>query len=225
MRWWHPELGNIPPKQFIPLAEKSGLIHNLGFWGLEQAIKECVSWHKRGHSKLKVAVNFSPIQFNTPGFAKLILDKLGLHGLSERYLEIEITENVLVDNSDITKDNLTILAAAGVNLAIDNFGRGYSNLSKIKKLNVSAIKIDKGLIKGIAQSQDDLAIVTAIIDIANRLDIKPVAEGVESAEVVAVLKKLNCNTAQGFLWSPAVAAHLFKEQLNEQQGELTTRKS
>lgn len=225
LRWFHPELGNIPPNQFIPLAEKSGLIHKLGFWGLEEAIKECVGWHKRGHSKLKVAVNFSPIQFNTPGFAKLILDKLGLHGLSEHYLEIEITENVLVDNSDITKGNLNVLATAGVNLAIDNFGTGYSNLSNIKKLNISTIKIDRGLIKGIAQSQDDLAIVTAIIDIANRLDIKPVAEGVESTEVVEVLKSLNCNIAQGFLWSPAVAAHLFKGLLNEQQAELTTNKS
>ncbi|MEW6997873.1 putative bifunctional diguanylate cyclase/phosphodiesterase [Colwelliaceae bacterium BS250] len=224
LRWFHPQLGNIPPNQFIPLAEKSGLIHKLGFWGLEQAIKECVSWHKRGHVKLVVAVNFSPIQFNTPGFAKQILDKLGLHGLSERYLEIEITENVLVDNSDITKDNLHVLATAGVNLAIDNFGTGYSNLSKIKKLKVSAIKIDRVLIEGITQSEDDLAIVTAIIDIANRLDIKPVAEGVESAEVAQVLKKLNCNTAQGFLWSPAVAAHLFKDQLSKQKGPLTTSK-
>lgn len=215
LRWWHPTLGQITPNQFIPLAEKSGLIKELGFWVLEQSIKECVYWHKRGYKDLIIAVNLSPIQFNSPDFTKSVLQLLGRHGLAESYLELEITENVLIEQNDVQKSNINMLAMAGIKLAIDDFGKGYSNLAYIKKLNIDSIKIDYEFVKGMTSNEDDMAIVTAIIDIAKRLGIKSVAEGVEAEETVGRLKELGCNSAQGFLWSHALESVAFNTFLDE----------
>ncbi|WNC69043.1 bifunctional diguanylate cyclase/phosphodiesterase [Thalassotalea nanhaiensis] len=217
LRWWHPTMGQITPNQFIPLAEKSGLIKELGFWVLEQSIKECVYWHKRGYKDLVIAVNLSPIQFNSPDFTKSVLQLLGRHGLSESHLELEITENVLIEQNDVQRANINMLAAAGIKLAIDDFGKGYSNLAYIKKLNIDSIKIDFEFVKGMASNDDDLAIVTAIIDIAKRLGIKSVAEGVESEDISSLLKELGCNSAQGFLWSHALESSAFNAFLDEKE--------
>ncbi|OUS27872.1 hypothetical protein A9Q98_08285 [Thalassotalea sp. 42_200_T64] len=215
LRWWHPTLGKITPTEFIPLAEKSGLIHELGFWVLEQSIKECIYWHKHGNKRLVIAVNLSPIQFNSPGFTKSVLQLLGRYGLSESFLELEITENLLIEQNEAQKYNINMLAAAGIKLVIDDFGKGYSNLAYIKKLNIHAIKIDYEFVKGMAISSDDRAIVTTIIDIAKRLGIESVAEGVETEEIASLLKQLGCKYAQGFLWSHALESTAFRQLLKE----------
>ncbi|KGJ87817.1 EAL domain-containing protein [Thalassotalea sp. ND16A] len=201
---------------FIPLAEKSGLINELGFWVLEQSIRECIYWHKSGYKQLVIAVNLSPVQFNSPEFTKSVLQLLGQYGLAESYLELEITENVLIEQNDVQKKNINMLAAAGIKLSIDDFGKGYSNLAYIKKLNLHAIKIDYEFVKNMAVNDESKAIATTIIDIAKRLDMNSVAKGVETAETEALLKQLGCNSAQGFLWSHALESDAFKAMLEQQ---------
>ncbi|WP_068545003.1 putative bifunctional diguanylate cyclase/phosphodiesterase [Thalassotalea crassostreae] len=204
LRWWSDNYGGVSPDVFIPIAEKAGLINGIGDWVLEQAIEQCSVWHKMGFDDFTVAVNVSPIQFAMPNFAANIYTLLDKYKLDEKYLELEITENVLLEQSENLSKNIKMLSKSQVKLSIDDFGKGYSNLAYIKRLNIHAIKIDREFITDVDKDEDNLAIVKAIIDIANHLNIDAVAEGVETQEVVNLLSELSCNLGQGFLWSPAV---------------------
>ncbi|NMP17125.1 bifunctional diguanylate cyclase/phosphodiesterase [Thalassotalea sp. Y01] len=204
LRWQHQEKGFISPEVFIPLAEKSGLINRLGHFVLETSIKHCAKWHEMGFIDYSVSVNVSPIQFYSPDFSNQVMLLLNRYRLLPEFLELEITENVLIEQSEALTRNIQSLKRSGVKLSIDDFGKGYSNLAYIKRLNVHAIKIDREYIMDLDKSEDDLAIVKAITDIAKRLNIKLVAEGVESQSVLDTLVLLNCDYAQGYHWSPAI---------------------
>lgn len=216
IRWQHHRLGPLSPDKFIPLAERSGLIGELGELVLVDAMIQCKAWHQEGFKDLIVSVNVSPIQFNRPGFAQKVIHLLAKHQLGAKFLELEITENVLIEQNETLQLNITRLVDSGVKLAIDDFGKGYSNLAYIKKLNVHAIKIDREFIHNIMTNQDDLAIVTAIIDMAKRLNLQTVAEGIETVQIAEQLIELNCDLGQGFLWSAAVNADTFRLQLKKQ---------
>jgi diguanylate cyclase (GGDEF)-like protein/PAS domain S-box-containing protein len=200
VRWRHPERGLVGPAEFVPLAETCGLIGPLGAWVLDEACRQARDWERRG-SPTRVAVNLSPAQLRQAGGVPRAVDEaLRRHGLDARWLELEITESVLLDRSDGTTDRaLQELAARGVRLALDDFGTGYSSLSHLRRLPVATIKVDRSFVRGIGRDQDDEALVRAIVALGRNLGKRVVAEGVESQAQLALLRQLGCDAAQGFL--------------------------
>ena len=182
---------------------------------MESAITECKNWHIEGNSNFIISVNVSPTQIGTEDFAKFVKNILSINHLSPQFLELEITENVLVEKNQTLAANLNELINLGVKIAIDDFGKGYSNLAYIKKLKINALKIDREFIMKLDSNSEDNAIVTAIIEMAQRLNISTVAEGVESKVTLELLQRLGCNYAQGFYWSPAINADDFNTLLNK----------
>ena len=219
LRWRHPELGDVSPGRFIPLAERSGLIVPLGAWVLEQACRQAKAWRDAGMDQLPVAVNVSSVQIRRSRFAHTVRDVLQRTRLPAKALELEITESLLVDNGSDAADALHDLAAQGVLLAIDDFGTGYSNLGYLRRFQVARLKIDRSFILGIGRSSHDDAIVRAIVQMAATLGIVTVAEGIETQAVREQLRALGCDQGQGFLWHaalPAAAAKaLWRAQLEE----------
>ena len=203
LRWNRGNAENIKPDEFIPVIESTELIHDIGDWVMRQSCKACKEWHNKGH-ELTVAVNVSALQLTRDSFYETVVEALNETGLPAYYLEIELTEHFLIqENSDI-RLRLSALKALGVNLAIDDFGTGYSNMGYLTRLNVDVLKLDQSFISRIGESKDSLAVVTAIIEMAKVLEMKVVAEGVESNDDKAALLGLGCDIGQGFLWSKAI---------------------
>ena len=211
LRWNHPELGMIPPSEFIPLAESSGQIIEIGEWVLRTATRQTKEWMERGFLPMVVAVNVSAIQFRQLNFTTLVTDILDEIGLPPEYLELELTEAVTMHNPKLAIDIMNKLHAQGVRMSIDDFGTGYSSLSYLKKFKVYKLKIDQSFIRDIATDSEDRAIVTAIIDMAGNLGLHTIAEGVETAEQLAFLRLHGCNEIQGYYFSKPLPAKQFSE--------------
>ena len=213
LRWNRGNAQHIKPDEFIPVIESTELIHEIGAWVIEQACWSCKNWHKKGHS-ITVAVNVSALQLTRDSFYDTVVEALAATGLPARYLEIELTEHFLIQENSEVRQRLNALKALGIKLAIDDFGTGYSNMGYLTRLNVDVLKLDKSFIARIGESKDSLAVVTAIIEMAKVLDMKVVAEGVESDNIKESLLSLGCDIGQGFLWSKALPCAALVNFLN-----------
>ena len=205
IRWQHPELGLVPPDKFIPIAENGNLIQPIGEWVLRTACAQARKWHDEGLCAVPMAVNVSAVQFRQEDFSKLIGAVLQETGLASQYLELELTERVLLSNVDTTFSVLQNLKALGLSLAIDDFGTGYSSLSYLKRFPINKLKIDRSFIRDVAVNPDDAAITTAIIAMAKQLKLKVIAEGVEDEAQLSFLRENHCDEIQGYYFSKPLA--------------------
>ncbi|MDD5242105.1 MAG: EAL domain-containing protein [Sulfuricella sp.] len=215
LRWQHPEKGNIPPAEFIPLAEETGLIVAIGEWVLRTACLQNMKWQDAGLPPLRMAVNLSARQLRQKGLVDKIAEILAETGLEPRWLELELTESVLMHNAEETIRHLESLKSLGIGLSIDDFGTGYSSLSYLKRFPVDTIKIDKSFIDGVCSDADDAAISLAIIALASSMKLKVIAEGVETADQLSFLREHQCCDAQGFLFSRPVPADAITQMLQK----------
>ncbi|WP_305044004.1 putative bifunctional diguanylate cyclase/phosphodiesterase [Geoalkalibacter sp.] len=202
LRWEHPERGMVPPAEFIPLAEETGLIVPMGEWVLRQACAQNRAWQAAGFAPLRVAVNISARQFHQHDLARLVRDVLEETGLEPQWLELEITESLIMQDSQGAVQKLSQLRDLGVQIAIDDFGTGYSSLSYLKKFPIQTLKIDRSFVKDLGRNRDDAAIVDAVIALAHSLSMDVVAEGVETADQLGLLRGKKCNRVQGFFFHP-----------------------
>ena len=202
MRWQHPENGIVMPLDFISIAEETGLIHELGAMALHEACREAMRWP----GEQSVAVNLSPVQFKNGGLAELVAAALKESGLAPQRLELEITESVLLDNTNSNIQTLQALKALGVRIALDDFGTGYSSLSYLRSFPFDKIKIDKSFLQDMWESQEAIAIIRAITGMGRSLHIQTTAEGVETDEQFARLKEEGCSHFQGYLFGRPVPA-------------------
>jgi diguanylate cyclase (GGDEF)-like protein/PAS domain S-box-containing protein len=205
-RWLHPELGWVPPNQFIPAAEEHGLIVRLGEWILRTACQQSREWQRQGLPAIRMAVNFSAKQFQVLTLCDRIMQVLSETDLEPQYLEIEITESVVMQDQNTTIEMLKHLKSLGMSVSIDDFGTGYSSLSYLRLLPVNKVKIDASFIREIPQNQDDASLTSAIIAMAHSLNLRVIAEGVEYKEQLEFLRSHNCDAVQGYLFSRPVAA-------------------
>jgi diguanylate cyclase (GGDEF)-like protein len=200
VRWTHPELGEVPPQEFIPVAEEAGLIHEIGKWVLHQACKEARAWPEA----VRVAVNLSPLQVMARDLRADVAHALATSGLPPQRLEIEITESVLMGDSPTTLAKLHALRELGVRIALDDFGTGYSSLAYLRRFPFDQLKIDRSFVREIVTRPDARAIVRATIEMANALRMETLAEGVEDERAVEVLREHHCGSVQGYLISPPI---------------------
>lgn len=219
VRWEHPEDGMISPNDFIPLAEDTGLISEIGEWVLRKACEQNKAWHDSGYSDLRVEVNFSARQFQNQDVSKLVRDVLNETRMNAGCLDVEITETTAMEDQSI--EILNELSSMGIGTSIDDFGTGYSSLGALKRFPIKALKIDKSFIQEVTMDTDIDAIVRAIIAMAHTLKIKVVAEGVETEEQLAFLQLHQCDEIQGYLFSPAVSeSELTRMLANEECASL-----
>jgi EAL domain-containing protein (putative c-di-GMP-specific phosphodiesterase class I) len=206
IRWQHPKLGLVPPDKFIPITEKTGLILPIGEWVLKTACSQARKWLDDGIYTVPVAVNVSAVQFRQEGFCELIKKVLQETCLPPQYLELELTESLLLSNEDVMFSVLQELKEMGLKLAIDDFGTGYSSLSYLKQFPVNKLKIDRSFIRDISTNSDDAAITTAIINMAKSLNLKVIAEGVETESQMSFLREHRCDEIQGYYFSKPISA-------------------
>jgi EAL domain-containing protein (putative c-di-GMP-specific phosphodiesterase class I) len=199
IRWNNDELGMVPPDTFIPLAERAGLIDDIGDWVLNQACQQARTWIEAGIAPRCMAVNLSAMQLRHGDISKQILGAIAKADLQTHHLELEITETALMQDVDASARALRNLHAQGLHLAVDDFGTGYSSLSYLKRFSIDALKIDRSFVKDILTSGDDRTVVSAIIAMAHRLGIRVVAEGVETQQQLECLNALQCDQVQGYL--------------------------
>jgi diguanylate cyclase (GGDEF)-like protein len=209
IRWTHPVRGAIAPASFIPVAENSGLICTLGSWALREACQQGRRWAEAGLPPITLAVNVSPIELGKGGFLDGVLGIFRETGFDPRYIELEVTEGVLMKRAASTDAMLKSLKETGLRLAIDDFGTGYSSLSYLTKFPIDTIKIDQSFVRQISTDPTETAIVTAIISMAHSLNLIVVAEGVETREEFDFLSNLGCDEAQGYYFSRPVTAASF----------------
>ena len=209
VRWEHPKWGTVPPFEFISIAEDTGLIIKLGEWILNQVCMQMHEWNQKGLRKIPIAVNFSPLQFLDPSISDMILNILNKSDVDPSYLEIEITENFILENYDEVIKKMTLLRNSGISFSIDDFGTGYSSLKTLKELHFDLLKIDRSFIKDLHYSEESLQITKAMIQLAHTLEMKVVAEGVDDSRQVAILKEQNCDYIQGYSFSKPVHAKDF----------------
>ncbi len=199
VRWQHPTRGLVPPNDFIPMAEKSGLIVPIGEWVLDEACRQMSEWRQFGSENWSIAVNLSPLQFGHTGLIQMLRDTLRRHGVEPRCLTLEVTESTAMRDVDTSMAILQQIYSMGVNISIDDFGTGYSSLLYLKRLPASELKIDRGFVRGLAKDGEDAAIVSAIVALGKSLNLKVVAEGVETTGQQEFLTRLGCDSLQGFL--------------------------
>jgi len=201
VRWRHPELGLLQPDDFIPLANESGLIMDIGAWVLQNACRQAKAWHDAGHPGLTIAVNVSAVQFLHPGLVQTVAQTLAQTGIDPQCVELEITESVLMRNADTTIMTLQALKSMGVKISVDDFGTGYSSLSYLRRFPIDILKIDRSFSSEVISDVESAAIVQAIGALARGLGLVTVAEGVETAEQLDFFRQQNCDRVQGFLFS------------------------
>ena len=215
IRWQHPQQGFISPLEFIPLAEKFGLINDIGNFVLENALAQLQSWQESNPPLKRIAINVSSAQLNEKGFTKQVKQQLDQNNLKPNQLELEITESLLLDHLSEDNQALSILQQQGLEISIDDFGTGYSSLAYIKHLNVDRIKIDQSFVRDLTYNSESYSIVNAIITMGHSLGLKVLAEGIETPQQFALLKELGCDEGQGYLFSrPQPAKQVSFEQLN-----------
>lgn len=213
VRWMHPIKGMIPPGSFIPLAEESGMIVQIGDWVLEEACRQNKAWQDAGFAPMPVSVNLSIRQFVQNDLASKVASVLERTGLDSKYLDLEITESMTMDVSHVSRC-LLALTDLGVGISVDDFGTGYSSFHYLKNFPIDRLKIDRSFVRDIQQDPSDAEIVAAIIAMAHNLNIQVIAEGVENKEQLDFLRKHNCDEIQGFFWSPPVPSDNIEELLS-----------
>jgi diguanylate cyclase (GGDEF)-like protein/PAS domain S-box-containing protein len=206
IRWQHPELGMVPPGRFISVAEDCGLIVPMGDWVLQEACRQAVAWREAGLPEMLMAVNLSAVQFKRGDVVKSVLSALEKSGLNPVLLELELTESILIKDTDKVLATVRQLKSIGLKLSIDDFGTGYSSLSYLKQFNVDKLKIDQSFVRDMADDQNDAAIVSAIIQMAKSLKLITIAEGVEDEHQLALLQQLNCDEVQGYYFAKPLPA-------------------
>ena len=211
IRWRHPDLGLILPARFIPVAERSGLIHKIGAWVLNEACRRAKQWQEAGLTQLTVAVNLSPVQFRRDDIEREVINALAASDLSPSCLELELSESLLIAESKHLSSLLGRLRAMGVRLSIDDFGTGYSNLGYLQRFQVERLKIDQSFVRRLSEDRNDKGIVRAIIEMAHNLNLEVVAEGIEDLPTMTRLIELGCKYGQGFHWSAALPPDQFFE--------------
>jgi EAL domain-containing protein (putative c-di-GMP-specific phosphodiesterase class I) len=217
LRWHHATRGWIAPDVFIPVAEETGLIAELGDWVIREACKQLNNWSNEGLGHLTVAVNVSVQQFARADFVESVLRTLWQYGVKPEQLELEITETLLMRNVDDTTACMKRFRAAGVTLSIDDFGTGYSSLGYLRQFPVDALKIDRSFVKDLHTSDDDAAICAAIIAMARELKLKVIAEGVANVEQLEFLRKHGCDQVQGYLISEPIPVAKLEQLLRTMQ--------
>ncbi len=221
IRWHHPEHGIVSPARFIGLAEESGLIVAIGEWVLRTACRQAQAWLQDGMESFTVSVNVSARQFEEKHLVGRVAAALQASGLPPGALELEVTESLLMRDLNGALGRMEELKAMGVSLSIDDFGTGYSSLSALKSFPISTLKIDKSFVRDLADSPDDQAIALAVISLGHRLDLRVIAEGVETEEQRDFLRAHECDEMQGYLFSPPVSAQRIAALLHEQPGGLS----
>ncbi|MCW8090388.1 putative bifunctional diguanylate cyclase/phosphodiesterase [Alteromonas sp. ASW11-130] len=213
---WHKNGTIVPPNEFIPVAEESGLINEIGKWVIESACKECAKWQKIGMKGITVAVNLSPVQFKRGNLPSQVFRALQKYNLDPNMLELEITESLFIDNAEHVKQQIHVMAEKGINFAIDDFGTGYSNLNYLSHFNASTLKIDMSFVRNMLQNTQQQHIVNAIIKMSRVMDLENVAEGVEDEQTARELIAQGCVYGQGYFWSPPVPSDNFLRLLKQQ---------
>ena len=216
IRWMHPEKGMLLPDTFIPISEDSGLIMPIGSWVLRTACEQNKAWQIEGFPPIYVTVNISGIQFRQKNFLESVAQTLLDTGLEPQYLELELTESILMEPTETTFNTLNELKATGVRIAIDDFGKGYSSLGYLKRLPIDTLKIDRSFVHDIISNPDDRAIVRAIISLARSLNLKVIAEGVETHEQLSYLQEQGTDGIQGFLLSEPITPNSFTQLLKKE---------
>jgi diguanylate cyclase (GGDEF)-like protein len=206
IRWNHPDFGMIPPGRFISVAEESGLIVPIGEWVLREACRQAMAWRNAGLPELLVAVNISAVQFKRGDVEQIVIGALEESGFDPSWLELEITESVLIHNTENILATVKRLKSLGVKLSIDDFGTGYSSLSYLKRFAVDKLKIDQTFVRDLATDTDDASIVRAIIQMARSLGLETIAEGVETAQMLALLREYGCDQVQGYYFARPMPA-------------------
>ena len=213
LRWNHHEFGNISPEKFIPLAEETGLIIPIGEWVLETACAQNRAWQAAGLPPVKISVNLSPRQFQDPHLVSMVGRILAKTGLEAKWLELEITESTIMQNVELARQSLQELLEMGVHISMDDFGTGYSSLGYLKKFPFHTLKIDRSFVQELHNNQADLAIIAAVIALGAGLNLRVIAEGVETQQQLQLLQGLKCEEMQGSFFSPPVNASAVTELL------------
>ncbi|MBK7564779.1 MAG: EAL domain-containing protein [Propionivibrio sp.] len=211
IRWQHPVKGLVPPSQFIKLAEESGMIQQLGEWVLREACRQAARWQREGMHGLTIAVNFSARQFRQKNIVEIVAQALNDAGLDAKWLQLELTETMIMQNLETSESLLRRLKALGVSLAMDDFGTGYSSLGYLKRFPFDCLKIDQSFVRNITTEPDDALIAIAVIAMAHSLHLYVVAEGVETESQMRYLRNQNCDQLQGYYFSPPLAAGDFSD--------------
>jgi EAL domain-containing protein (putative c-di-GMP-specific phosphodiesterase class I) len=213
LRWMHHDLGMVSPGEFIPVAEETGLIVPIGRWVLRTASRQLKHWHSEGFNWLRMAVNIANRQLREPGFVGEVQQVLWETGLEPNLLELEVTESSVMKNDRKTLEALQALQDLGVRVAVDDFGTGHSILTYLRDFPLNTLKIDRSFINGVGSEGKDAAITSAVIAMAHRLDLRVVAEGVETEDQLSFLTRHDCDECQGFLFSRPVPANEIAEIL------------
>lgn len=212
IRWNDPNSGLVPPGLFIPILEETGLIHEVGRWAMRKAIEQYLAWRDAGLPAVRIAVNVSPLQLRTDGFAEEVAAALSIDARAPEAIELEITESVIMGDVKQNVQRLHTIRALGTPVAIDDFGTGFSSLSYLARLPVDTLKIDRAFINDMITGPDGMALVSTIINLGHSLRLSVVAEGVETEEQARLLRLLRCEQMQGFLYSKPVPAEVFAER-------------
>ncbi|MBM0140059.1 putative bifunctional diguanylate cyclase/phosphodiesterase [Pseudomonas cannabina] len=220
LRWNHPERGLLGPDLFIAMAEKTGLIIQIGEWVLDEACRQMREWYTEGYSHWRISVNLSALQFRHSGLVATVADTLARHQLPANCLTLEITETTAMDDADASLGVLNRLSEMGLDLSIDDFGTGYSSLMYLKRLPANEIKIDRGFVRDLEHDTDDAAIVSAIVAVGQALNLRIVAEGVETTLQQRFLTHLGCDSLQGFLLGHPLPAEQFLEDIRAAESRI-----
>lgn len=210
IRWNHPEQGLVPPDQFIPIAEKMGLLRPIGEWVLKTAARQAKQWQNRGVKAFRISINLSSEQARDPNLAKRVLEILRQENVDPSWIEIELTESAIATNRQVVVDNLKVLRKAGITIAIDDFGTGYSSLAYLKDFYIDVLKIDRTFIRNLPDNEEQATITNAIISLAQALDMTITAEGVETEQQASYLTEKGCEQLQGYFYGKPMTATAFE---------------
>lgn len=211
LRWMHPVRGIVAPDEFIPLAEDNGLIIAIGEWVLHEACRQTRAWQQEGLDGLNVSVNVSAVQFTQPGLAEAVHAACSSSEFDPRFLVLEITEGLVMEDIDVTAKLLHEIKDIGVDISVDDFGTGYSALAYLKRFPIDELKVDRSFVSEIPSNGDDSAIVRAVVAMSHSLELRVVAEGVETESQLSYLRGLNCDAIQGHLYSEPLPQQEFRE--------------
>ena len=212
----HPDKGMMLPMTFIPVAEETGLIIPIGEWILRTACKQNKAWQQAGLPPIRVTVNISSVQFSQKSFVKMVGKVLKESGLDPQYLELELTETILMQTTDTAVTTLKALKSLGIRLSIDDFGTGYCSLNYLKSFPIDTLKIDQSFVRDLSINQEDKAIIHAIIALGHSLNLLVIAEGVETMQQLEYLSEKESDAVQGFLFSKPLPNDAFKEFFNKE---------